>query len=115
MESKTINILGSNYTLTVSTKTKESRFESCDGLCDETVKELLVDNYAEEAEDPTSKKNLSVQIRKNKRHEIIHAFLFESGLAENSSWAQNEEMVDFFAISSPSCWRRSKRRMLCNT
>ncbi len=38
---------------------------------------------------------------KNKRHEIIHAFLFESGLAENSEWAQNEEMVDFFAIQFP--------------
>ena len=32
MGSKTINILGSNYTLTVSTKTEESRLESCDGL-----------------------------------------------------------------------------------
>lgn len=101
MGSKTINILGSNYTLTVSTKTEESRLESCDGLCDETVKELLVDNYAEDAGAPTCKKNLAVQIRKNKRHEIIHAFLFESGLAENSSWAQNEEMVDFFAIQFP--------------
>ena len=40
-------------------------------------------------------------LRKNKRHEIIHAFLFESGLAENSEWAQNEEMVDFFAIQFP--------------
>ena len=48
-----------------------------------------------------AKKNLQVQIRKNKRHEIIHAFLFESGLAENSEWAQNEEMVDFFAIQFP--------------
>ena len=28
-------------------------------------------------------------------------FLFESGLAENSEWAQNEEMVDFFAIQFP--------------
>ena len=59
---------------------------------------MLVDNYAGSEDDPTCKKNLAVQIRKNKRHEIIHAFLFESGLAENSSWAQNEEMVDFFAI-----------------
>lgn len=101
MESKTINILGSNYTLKVFNKAKDSRLESCDGLCDETVKELLVDNYAEDAGDPTCKKNLAVQIRKNKRHEIIHAFLFESGLAENSSWAQNEEMVDFFAIQFP--------------
>lgn len=101
MESKQISILGANYTLTVTNKTDDSRLEICDGLCDETVKELLVDNYINCADDPTSKKNLAVQIQKNKRHEIIHAFLFESGLAENSSWAQNEEMVDFFAIQFP--------------
>lgn len=101
MESKQISILGANYTLTVTNKTDDSRLETCDGLCDETVKELLVDNYAENAGDPNCKENLAVQIRKNKRHEIIHAFLFESGLAENSSWAQNEEMVDFFAIQFP--------------
>ena len=39
------------------------------------------------------------------RHEIIHAFLFESGLECNSlktyNWAENEEMVDWFAIQSP--------------
>lgn len=101
MESKKISILGVNYILTVTNKADDSRLETCDGLCDETVKELLVDNYIDDVDDPTSKKNLAVQIQKNKRHEIIHAFLFESGLAENSSWAQNEEMVDFFAIQFP--------------
>lgn len=39
------------------------------------------------------------------RHEILHAFLFESGLSENAGfsgcWATNEEMVDWFAIQSP--------------
>lgn len=96
-----IDVLGTEYTLTVSCDSEEPGLKECDGLCDETVKELLVDNYAGYENDPTCKKNLPVQIRKNKRHEIIHAFLFESGLAENSSWAQNEEMVDFFAIQFP--------------
>ena len=101
MESKQISILGANYTLTVTNKADDSRLKICDGLCDETVKELRVDNYIDDVDDQTSKKNLAVQIQKNKRHEIIHAFLFESGLAENSIWAQNEEMVDFFAIQFP--------------
>lgn len=39
------------------------------------------------------------------RHEIIHAFLFESGLDANSNgieaWANNEEMVDWIAIQMP--------------
>lgn len=101
MESKKINILGAAYTLTITSKNQDDRLKDADGICDETVKELLVDNYAIAEGDPTCKKNLAVQIQKNKRHEIIHAFLFESGLAENSSWAQNEEMVDFFAIQFP--------------
>jgi hypothetical protein len=101
MESKEINILGAAYTLTITSKSQDVRLKDADGICDETVKELLVDSYADSEGDPTCKKNLAVQIRKNKRHEIIHAFLFESGLAENSSWAQNEEMVDFFAIQFP--------------
>ena len=101
MESKEINILGAAYTLTITSKSQDVRLKDADGICDETVKELLVDSYAGSEDDPTCKKNLAVQIRKNKRYEIIHAFLFESGLAENSSWAQNEEMVDFFAIQFP--------------
>lgn len=40
------------------------------------------------------------------RHEIIHAYLSESGLSANAShcytsWAENEEMVDWFAIQCP--------------
>ena len=62
---------------------------------------MLVENYEDSKGEPNSKQNLLVQTNKVKRHEIIHAFLFESGLAENSNWAQNEEMVDFFAIQFP--------------
>lgn len=101
MEKMTVNILGAEYTLKICNNAEDSRLNSCDGLCDETVKELLVGNYADDMGDPTCKKKLAVQVKKNKRHEIIHAFLFESGLAENSSWAQDEEMVDFFAIQFP--------------
>lgn len=39
------------------------------------------------------------------RHEIIHAYLHESGLSYNSgsaeAWAVNEEMVDWFALQLP--------------
>ena len=40
-------------------------------------------------------------MRKVLRHEIIHAFLNESGLRENSEWAYNEEMIDWLAIMIP--------------
>lgn len=39
------------------------------------------------------------------RHEIIHAYLAESGLSGSANgincWAMNEEMVDWFAIQFP--------------
>lgn len=44
---------------------------------------------------------------KSLRHEIVHAFLYESGLDCNTfmtggkPWAKNEEMVDWFAIQGP--------------
>lgn len=96
-----INILGTEYTLTVCSEAEDNRLNGFDGLTDETTKELLVESYEQNSDDPNSKRNLQIQINKVKRHEIIHAFLFESGLAENSVWAQNEEMVDFFAIQFP--------------
>lgn len=109
MDTRKINILGAEYTLSVCGEDEDSRLAGCDGFCDETSKELVVDSYSKHVGDQTCKKNLQVQIRKNKRHEIIHAFLFESGLAENSEWAQNEEMVDFFAIQFPKLMEAFKK------
>ena len=45
------------------------------------------------------------QERLTLRHEVIHAFLNESGLTSSSNgvdcWALNEEMVDWIAIQYP--------------
>ena len=46
------------------------------------------------------------------RHEIIHAYLVESGLNENANaienWATNEEMVDWFALQSEKIFKTYK-------
>lgn len=98
-----INILGADYTVTLATEQAEPRLEGCDGFCDETTREIIVENYKRGL--PGSKGKLELQEQKNIRHEIIHAFLFESGLAENSDWAQNEEMVDWIAKQGPKLIR----------
>lgn len=95
----TINILGTEYTVKLATEQAEPRLEGCDGFCDETTREIIVENYKRNL--PGSKGKLELQEQKNLRHEILHAFLFESGLAENSDWAQNEEMVDWVAKQGP--------------
>ena len=95
----TINVLGENYTLNFLPEEEDEGLKDCDGYCDETIKTLVVKKY--KRDEPGSKKSLDLQEKKNFRHEIIHAFLYESGLAENSEWAQNEEMVDWFAKQAP--------------
>jgi uncharacterized membrane protein len=59
-----------------------------------------IDSWANEGEEIKS-----VQRKVTLRHEIIHAFLAESGLwgssASIGAWAMNEEMIDWFALQLP--------------
>lgn len=52
---------------------------------------------------------MEAYVRKVKRHEIVHAFLCECGLAECSgdtgAWAMNETMVDWFARVGQKVWK----------
>ncbi|MBR4208648.1 MAG: hypothetical protein IKQ96_00335 [Lachnospiraceae bacterium] len=71
-----------------------------DGYCDPTVKQCVISSFEEEMGLPGCKKNLWVHQEKVIRHELVHAFLYESGLSENS-WAGNEEIVDWIAAQFP--------------
>lgn len=99
----TINVLGAGYT--ISRVHDDQRLDGCDGICDDTTKEILVETYEGDDGKPGVKAKLDVQRKKNIRHEIVHAFAFESGLAENSPWAQNEELVDWIAIQGPKIYK----------
>ena len=76
--------------------------EDADGAMDHSVKRIVVAKFES---DRDSVKDLDVYRKKVLRHEIIHAFLFESGLWNNSgnvtAWGQSEEITDWFAIQSP--------------
>lgn len=99
-----INILGTDYTVVLTNDAAEKRLADIDGLCDDSTKEIYVDNYENHQDDPHRKSDLSVQTKKNIRHELVHAFLSESGLAENCPWALNEEIVDWIAVQGPKLW-----------
>lgn len=98
-----INVLGTEYSITQTHN--DPRMENIDGFCDETTKEIFVETYEGDDEKPGVKTKLDVQRKKNVRHELVHAFLFECGLAENSPWAQNEELVDWIAIQGPKLYK----------
>lgn len=99
----TVNILGTEYTIERRLLTDDKKLESSDGYCDTSIKLIVVGDYQPEE---FSKVDLVAYAKKVLRHEITHAFLYESGLCVNSvvcncSWSTNEEMVDWIAIQSP--------------
>lgn len=101
---KTVNILGTTYTIKEQSERDNKLLEGCDGYCDYTTKEIVVEREIE-----GTLRDMEVYIRKVLRHEIIHAFLLESGLAECSGdtdcWAKNEAMVDWFARQGQKIYR----------
>ena len=103
-----IDVLGTEYEVIICTEDEDKRLDGWDGYCDETIHQCVIDSYKASREDPKAKANLDIQMKKNIRHELIHAFLFESGLAENSPWAQTEEMVDWFAKQFPKLLKAFK-------
>ena len=98
-----INILGINYDFKYSSFKEDKKLEQLDGYTDFYLKRIVVENNFENR--LADKEKIKRYQNKILRHEIIHAFLFESGLECNSNktdnWAENEEMVDWFAIQSP--------------
>lgn len=92
-----LRILGTEYTIK-----KDGKMSDSDGICDDSIKKIIIADIKPEND---SKENLLAVVKKVVRHEILHAFLCESGLAENSDWAQNEEMVDWFSIQGPKIFK----------
>lgn len=93
---KRILILGTLYKI----KYEELKDADYDGYCDYTSRTIVIrtDNY-NNVEDFQRMQN------KQLRHEIIHAFLAESGLQCNfehsTMWGHEETMVDWIAIQFP--------------
>lgn len=92
----TVNILGTEY------KVIREPFSNkdIDGYCDYTSREIRIrDDNVNEVGD------FDELMRKQLRHEIIHAFLAESGLQSNyehyKQFGHEETIVDWFAIQFP--------------
>lgn len=98
------NILGTEYKIIIKSDTEEPRLEKSWGLTDVYTKEIIIASDCDKETNETCK-NLNEFKNKVIRHEIIHAFLYESGMKECSnataSWVENEEMIDRFAIQIP--------------
>lgn len=99
-----IKVLGTEYTIHKRTSAKDKYLEKVDGYCDYSTKEIVIVNKEPKKElgELGNFKRIENRIL---RHELIHAFIYESGLWCNTygidRWAENEEMVDWIAIQFP--------------
>lgn len=106
---KTVSILGVKYTIKEQSEVDNELLKGCDGYCDWTTKEIVV-----EREMVGTLGDMEAYIRKVLRHEIVHAFLLESGLhecsGETGAWASNEAMVDWISRQGEkiyAAWREA--------
>lgn len=82
-----LNILGTKYNYKLVNKDFD-KLDGSAGICRFFDKEIFISKDNDEVSD----------INRIIRHEIIHAFLFESGLPE---YATDEKIVDWLAYQIP--------------
>lgn len=104
-----VDVLGVKYHIIKVKSGQDEYMEKMNfgGYCDSVVKRIvLLDLKTIPEWEKESEYRIKEQESTTLRHELIHAFLSESGLSYNSfsaekAWARNEEMVDWFAIQMP--------------
>lgn len=100
LENEKVNILGTTYVCSEVDEETEPRITQMLGFCDFSTKEIGIADSLNEAFQGEQKNMLFVK-KKTLRHEIIHAFMFESGLDTSSDFARDEELIDWMAIQIP--------------
>lgn len=104
---KKVSILGTEYKVHLDVSEQEdSSLDGRYGYCFPKARKIVIadlntiDSWKNEGEE--EKQRL---LKETKRHEVIHAFLAESGLWGSANgcdcWALNEEMVDWIAVQWP--------------
>ena len=112
-----VNVLGTDYKIIFKAYNDDTVFEKeqIDGYCDVFIKEIVVCNLSTNKNWENQKKETIERCQQQiLRHEIVHAFLGESGLEANSNvsdkgWAYNEEMVDWIALQGEKIYTAWKQ------
>lgn len=95
-----VMILGTEYRI----ESKELKDEDIDGYCDDTAKLIVI-----RSDNENKVGDFEYLQKKQLRHEIIHAFMSESGLQSNwqhiRQFGHDETTVDWFAIQSPKIFK----------
>ncbi len=110
-EIKKVNILGSEWTLKIVRD--DPAFEEATGYVNDAARIIMIEAVKmKEGALDFDLQSQYIDQKRTIRHEVLHAYLYESGLAHSSNsaenWAVNEEMVDWFARMSPKIFATYK-------
>ena len=99
----TVNVLGTGYAIYLDVpESEDAALLLCDGFCDKTVKRIVICEKSESSDLADWKQYRNTCIR----HELVHAFMFESGFSNNFRCDRTDEehpelLVEWFAIQFP--------------
>ena len=101
-----VNVLGTDYQILVKKYDEDEAFErrSIDGYCNGLTKEIVIcDMHTYKGWEHETEETIKVCHKEVLRHEIVHAFLNESGLQDSTfaydgGWSKCEEMIDWIAL-----------------
>lgn len=108
MNNTSVNILGTKYNIYLKSIKDDKILEDSDGYIDETIKKIVVLKKPDNCE----VEDFEYYQRKVLRHEIIHGYFYESGLAENlenKQYGVSETLVDWIAMQSPKIYKTFKK------
>ena len=98
-----IDILGTEYSIVFADFGKDETAKKCQlcGYTSKLTKKITIINAKSIYPDDSDEECREME-KETIRHEIVHAFLYESGLDSSTqggtAWAENEEMIDWIAI-----------------
>lgn len=107
-----IDVLGITYDIKVCPRDEDPYLNDnpgCGGYCDTDAKVIVLPDFTDDRyykRQHLTPKAIDNRWKVGMRHELVHAFLAESGLDDNAltwnhSWTNNEEMSDWIAIMGP--------------
>lgn len=115
-----VKILGTKYTIKKAHEEPDIQYmldQSCSGFCRFATKEILFFDHKDEVTFTWLKGLNQIErldyLKSTIRHEIVHAYLYESGLDSSSdsssSWARHEEMIDWISLQSHKIYKTYKK------
>ncbi|MGL5915730.1 MAG: hypothetical protein ACRCZG_05670 [Culicoidibacterales bacterium] len=105
MHIMTVNVLGTDYSIKYMEDKENKIFprQEIQGMCEFHSKEIFIRKQEQTLE---VMRKIELFEHAVLRHEIVHAFMYESGL--DSSWARNEELIDWIALQVPKMEKAMK-------